>query len=154
MQFDLDLWNDLYCKLSFWPRVSYLIHAALRDRAKSSSIWQLAKPAQKKRLETLRGYLNFGLATPEFLCSLCCVLDYCISELNCSAPENLWQVLTTFVSECGWTFFCRDFCLTCDRPIQVILDERGLPHSENKAAIEFSDGFQIFAQHGVFTYSS
>ncbi|MBE9042389.1 hypothetical protein IQ235_16575 [Oscillatoriales cyanobacterium LEGE 11467] len=146
-QLDIELWHHLERRLSFQSPISTVIHQELRGKEKLSPIWKLAKPAQKKRLEGLWRFLSLAnLQKPGYLCSRCCIFDYCINELKCSVPEKPWQILTTFVAECGWTFFFYDFCFTCDRPCKLILDEQNKPHSENEAAIQFSDGFHAFAQ--------
>ncbi|WP_442948235.1 DUF6745 domain-containing protein [Nostoc sp.] len=66
--------------------------------------------------------------------------------------EDLWNTLRTYVSECGWTFFFKDFCFTCQRPHKVLLDEQNRPHAENESAIEFLDGFSVFAKNGSLAF--
>ncbi|MEH1794147.1 MULTISPECIES: DUF6745 domain-containing protein [unclassified Nostoc] len=53
---------------------------------------------------------------------------------------------------CGWTFFFQDFCFTCQRPHKVLLDEQNRPHAENESAIEFLDGFSVFAKNGMLAF--
>ncbi|MBW4622070.1 MAG: hypothetical protein KME17_22285 [Cyanosarcina radialis HA8281-LM2] len=147
-QVDMKLWHYLEKELHFWSPFSGLIDVNLKDKEKLSVIWKSAKPNQQIELEQLWRFLARGLVTADSKCSVCCLLDYCISVLHCTPEEHLWQLLKTFVADCGWTFFFQDFCLVCDRPCTIILDEEYKPHSENEAAIEFSDGFKIFAEHG------
>ncbi|WP_442946427.1 MULTISPECIES: DUF6745 domain-containing protein [unclassified Nostoc] len=66
--------------------------------------------------------------------------------------EDLWNTLRAYVSECGWTFFFQDFCFTCQRPQKVLLDEQNRPHAENESAIEFLDGFSVFAKNGTLAF--
>lgn len=147
-QIDMLLWHYLEEKLHFWSPFGNLIAMNLKDKEQASPIWKSAKPNQKERLTNLWFYLGSGLVNTDSKCSLCCLLDFCISELNCTPDEHLWQLLQSFVNNCGWTFFFQDFCFACDRPFKIILDEENRPHSENEAAIQFSDGFSIFAKHG------
>ena len=149
-QLDMELWHYLEKRLHFWSPFNNLISVNLKDKEQSSPIWKTAKPSQKEKLTYLWPYLASGLVTPDGKCSLCCKLDFCISELQCIPDEHLWQILKSFVNNCGWTFFFQDFCFACDRPYKIILDEQNRPHSENGAAIQFSDGFSIFAKHGEF----
>lgn len=148
-QLDIELWHYLDKELSFWSPLNNLIPVNLKDKEKSSPIWKSAKPNQKRRLEGLWFLLaNESLITPDGLCSLCCRLDFCISELKCIREEDIWQILTEFIDNCGWTFFYQDFCFTCERPSKIILDDKNRPHSENEAAIQYLDGFSIFVEHG------
>jgi hypothetical protein len=147
-QLEIELWQYLRNELEVHSGVNNFVPVNLKDKEKLSPIWQSAKPTQREQLEGMWGCLAWGLDIPDGECSRCCVLDYCISELGCTYDEHLWQILKTFVTECGWTFFYQDFCFACDRPIKILLDDQNRPHSENEAAIEFSDGFKIFAKHG------
>jgi hypothetical protein len=143
------VWHFINKELAFKADLSGLISENLEDSERSSLIWEIAKPRQRERLEIIwRNLAAYKSFYPGAQCSDCCILDYCISELNCIHNENLWQSLKAFVSDCGWTFFYQGFCLMCDRPIKILLDDQNRPHAENKAAIEFSDGFKIFAKHG------
>lgn len=146
-QLDINLWNYLQKQLGFWSIIHSLIPVNLRDSEKSSPIWKSAKSNQQRRLEGLWRFLASGLVAPDTECSICCVLDYCISELQCCPEDNLWHILKTFVTECGWTFFFQDFCFTCNRPFKVLVNEQGQPLCENEALIEFSDGFSVFTKH-------
>ncbi|RCJ40299.1 hypothetical protein A6769_02725 [Nostoc punctiforme NIES-2108] len=152
-QFDIELWNILHKQLTFWSPLNNLIPGSLRGTEKSSLIWN-GKPNQQREIEQFWFYLATGLASPDTQCSICGLLDFCISELGCFIAEDLWNTLRTFVSECGWTFFFQDFCFICQRPYKVLLDEQNRPHAENEAAIEFLDGFRIFAKNGTLTFDS
>ncbi|MBE8987513.1 hypothetical protein [Nostoc sp. LEGE 12450] len=153
-QFDIELWNILQKQLTFWSPLNNLIPVSLRGTEKSSLIWKSGKPNQQREIEQFWFYLAAGLASPDTQYSICGLLDFCISELGCFIAEDLWNTLRTFVSECGWTFFFQDFCFTCQRPYKVLLDEQNRPHAENEAAIEFLDGFRIFANNGTLTFDS
>ncbi|MEH2274339.1 MAG: hypothetical protein V7K40_05895 [Nostoc sp.] len=147
-QFNIELWNILHQQFTFWSPLYSLILGSLRDSEKSSLIWKSGKPNQQKEIERLWSYLATGLVSPDAECSICGLLDFCTSELGCFIEENLWNTLRTYVFECGWTFFFEDFCFTCQRPHKVLLDEQNRPHAENESAIEFLDGFSVFAKNG------
>jgi hypothetical protein len=143
------VWHYLDKELRFWSPLDNLISSNLADKEKLSPIWQSAKPNQRRRLEGMWMFLaGSGLVTPGGKCSICCILDYCISVLHCVPDEHLWHLLTEFVTDLGWTFFFQDFCFACNRPHVIFLDAQNKPHSENEAAIQFLDGFEIFAEHG------
>ena len=152
-QFDIELWNILHQQFTFWSSLNSLIPGSLRDSEKSSLIWKSGKPNQQREIERLWSYLATGLVSPDAECSICGLLDFCTSELGCFIKEDLWNTLKTYVSECGWTFFFQDFSFTCQRPHKVLLDEQNRPHAENESAIEFLDGFSIFAQNGTLAFN-
>jgi hypothetical protein len=151
-EFDIYFFDSPACvakELRFWSPLDNLISSNLADKEKLSPIWQSAKPNQRRRLEGMWMFLaGSGLVTPGGKCSICCILDYCISVLHCVTDEHLWHLLTEFMTYLGWTFFFQDFCFACNRPHIIFLDAQNKPHSENEAAIQFLDGFEIFAEHG------
>ncbi|MBN3896935.1 MAG: hypothetical protein HWQ41_17175 [Nostoc sp. NOS(2021)] len=151
-QFDIELWNILHKQLTFWSPLTSLIPGSLRDSEKSSLIWKSGKPNQQREIERFWSYLATGLVSPDTECSICGLLDFCTSELGCFIEEDLWNTLKAYVSECGWTFFFQHFCFTCQRPHKVLLDEQNRPHAENEAAIEFLDGFSVFAKNGTLVF--
>lgn len=148
-QFNIELWNILHQQFTFWSPLHSLILGSLRDSEKSSLIWKSGKPNQQREIERLWSYLATGSVSPDAECSICGLLDFCTSELGCFIEEDLWNTLRTYVFECGWTFFFEDFCFTCQRPHKVLFDEQNRPHAENEAAIEFLDGFSVFAKNGM-----
>lgn len=148
-QFDIELWNSLHKQFSFSSPLNSLIPLSLRDSEKSSLIWKSGKPNHQRQIEQFWFYLTTGWVSPDTECSICGLLDFCTSELGCFIEEDLWHTLRTYVSECGWTFLFQDFCFTCQRPYKVLLDEQNQPHAENEAAIEFLDGFSVFAKNGM-----
>jgi hypothetical protein len=148
-QLEIELWNEIGEKLYFGSPMSVIL-GGLQDSEKISPIWQSAKASQRDTLSGLWCVLAAGLSSPDTMCWTCSCLDYCINELNCSVPEELWDVLKTFVEDCGWTFLFQDFCFACDRPHTLLLDANNKIHSENAAAVQFSDGFTVFANHGEF----
>ncbi|MEM1169963.1 MAG: DUF6745 domain-containing protein [Cyanobacteria bacterium P01_H01_bin.35] len=76
-------------------------------------------------------------------------LDFCISVLNCNYNSDDWQVLESIVKHCGWIYPLRNICIICDRPRKLLLDDEYRPHAVEKPAIEFNDGYSLYAYHGV-----
>ncbi|GET38461.1 hypothetical protein MiSe_32190 [Microseira wollei NIES-4236] len=50
--------------------------------------------------------------------------------------------------ECGWIFPYENTCLVCDRPIKLSFDSEHRLHAEADLAIQFADGFSMYANHG------
>ncbi|MEM7595236.1 MAG: DUF6745 domain-containing protein [Cyanobacteria bacterium P01_A01_bin.83] len=84
--------------------------------------------------------------------SLACTaswLDFCFSALNLPYNQKKWQAFLDLVRECGWILAYNDVCFICDRPRKLLFDSNNLLHSETEAAIQFSDGFDIWVNHGT-----
>ena len=76
-------------------------------------------------------------------------IDFCISVLGCEYSQDNWLVFESVVKNCGWIYPLRNFCIICDRPRKLLLDNEYRPHAEGKPAIEFADGYTLYANHGV-----
>ena len=77
------------------------------------------------------------------------IVDFCISVLNCSHDPQQWAALQSLVTDCGWVFPLSKTCIVCDRPRQLRFDSQHRLHGEGKPAIEFRDGYEIYAYQGV-----
>jgi len=75
--------------------------------------------------------------------------DYYIAVLNCQYSRENWDLFQGIVRNCGWMFPYEKICLMCDRPRVLSFDDANRLHSEASRAIEFADGFGIYAYHGV-----
>ncbi|MBD2002677.1 MULTISPECIES: DUF6745 domain-containing protein [Cyanophyceae] len=76
-------------------------------------------------------------------------LDYFISVLGCSCHQDRWQVLQQLIKNCGWIFPFEEVCYVCDRPRVLSFDNEQRLHAEGTPAIQFADGFSVYAYHGV-----
>ena len=76
--------------------------------------------------------------------------DYCISVLNYPYNQNQWDILQGVAKNCGWIFPYQYTCIVCDRPIKLSFDEQNNLHANGKPAIEYADGFKVYAHHGVW----
>lgn len=90
-----------------------------------------------------------GCIQPEALASLGSQLDFCISVLNCVHDPKTWELFQSLVSECGWIFPFDKACVVCNRPIKLCLDSQEHLHAEGSTAIQFADGYKLYAYHGV-----
>jgi len=75
--------------------------------------------------------------------------DFALSVLkeDCDVKSKLG--LNLLVNLGGWIFAHQKACVICDRPTKMCLDDKQLPHAEGFPAIQFSDGFSVYAYHGV-----
>ena len=71
------------------------------------------------------------------------------SFLNCSHTQSYWQAFQGILSNCGLIFCTDTEVLICYRPTQLHLDNLNRLHAEGKPAMQFADGYSIYALHGV-----
>ncbi|CBN57009.1 MULTISPECIES: DUF6745 domain-containing protein [Kamptonema] len=79
----------------------------------------------------------------------CSYYDFCISILNFKYEDEKWSVVQSLVKNCGWIFPYDKICYVCDRPRILCFDSQERLHAEGSAAIQFADGFSVYAYHGV-----
>lgn len=95
------------------------------------------------------GSQNDNCIQPELWAPHGSFFDFFISVLNCEYPPTKWEALESVVRECGWIFPWRKTCFVCDRPSKLSFDNQRLLHAEAQPAIQFTDGFCLYAYHGV-----
>lgn len=75
--------------------------------------------------------------------------DYLTSIQKCTYDRSKWQILQDLVTHCGCIFPFEKICIVCDRPTVLNHDDRWRLHGEGKPAIQFADGYSLYAYHGV-----
>ncbi len=86
-------------------------------------------------------YCGFGLDAA--------LIEYVVEVLGGKIKENIWQIYQGLISNCGWILPARNVCIICHRPVKILFDNQQELHGEGEAAIEYQDGFKIYANHGV-----
>ena len=79
----------------------------------------------------------------------CCWLDICAEIFNCTVNQSVREILEPLVKECGQIYAYEKICFVCDRPRIISFDNQHRLHAEGALAIEFADGFSLYAYHGV-----
>jgi hypothetical protein len=79
----------------------------------------------------------------------CLLFDFCISVLNCTLAQSTWELYQSLVNDCGWVLAHEKTCFVCERPIKLSFDNQQRLHAEGEPAIQFVDGFSVYASHGV-----
>ncbi len=140
--------NQLYNALErqFWSsqreelasEISIKLSQQLRGQRSREIYWQ-----------TLGKQLN-NCIQPELWTGYGSFLDFCISVLNLphSYGRN-WLIFQSIVQDCGWIYPYDKVCVVCEKPITLSIDSNYRLHAEAKPAVRFSDGFSIYAYHGV-----
>lgn len=75
--------------------------------------------------------------------------DFAISALNCVHTQEKWLAFKSLVEHCGWILPYDKICIACDRPQHLCFDTENRLHAEGEPAIQFADGFSIYAYQGV-----
>ncbi len=86
---------------------------------------------------------------PEYWANNSCLLDFCITVLNCKCDLQKWDILQLLAGNCGWIFPYAKICYICDRPRILSFDNEQRLHAEAAPAIQFADGYSLYAYHGV-----
>jgi len=76
-------------------------------------------------------------------------IDFFISVLNCTPNRKNLQIFQSLIKLCGWIFPYKNTCLVSERPIKLSFDSQNHFHALGSPAIEFADGFCVYAYHGV-----
>lgn len=74
--------------------------------------------------------------------------DFFTSELDCHYEPVLYQAVEQLVISGGMFFLFEQLCLVCDRPTKISFDSKNRLHAEGETAIQFADGFSVYAHHG------
>ncbi|MDC0834382.1 hypothetical protein POG22_15435 [Geitlerinema sp. CS-897] len=77
-----------------------------------------------------------------------CMLDFCISALNIQHDRQKWKVVRESIEHCDFIFQFENVCAVCERPNRLLFDSKNHLHAEGKPALEFADGYQVYAYHG------
>jgi hypothetical protein len=77
------------------------------------------------------------------------LFDFCINELKCPHDSKQWDVYEKVLTHCGsWFLPAGRRWVICDRPSKLLFDEENNLHAEGEPAIEYSDGFALYVEHG------
>ena len=79
----------------------------------------------------------------------CIWLDFAFSVLGYPHNSKKWSALQGLVKHCGWIFAVDNLCIICERPTKILVDDNNQLHGEGEPAIEFADGFVVYAHHGT-----
>jgi len=93
--------------------------------------------------------LGYSILRPHVDASNVAMIDFCVSVLGWKCDRHKWEVLQSLVTECGWVFPFEKICIVSDRPLHLHFNELHRLHAEGKPAIQFSDGYSIYAYDNV-----
>lgn len=77
-----------------------------------------------------------------------CMLDFCISVLDIQHDPKKWKVARELMECCSFIFPFEQVCIVCDRPNILLFDPAHLLHADEGPALQFADGYHVYAAHG------
>ncbi len=98
------------------------------------------------KLFKVDGYNTFE---PKYWLAYSCLFDFCISVLNCAYLARHLQVVQDVAEHCGLIFCSESVAIICERPTKISLDNQNRLHAQAEPAIQFADGYSLYAYHGV-----
>ncbi len=109
--------------------------------------WQLEEQLQLGRRKL--PYVLDNCINPELWVNSGSMFDVCISVLNCKHDRRAWAAFQAMGQSCSWIYPFEKTCIVCDRPTQLSIDSEQRLHAEAEPAIQFADGYTLYAYHGV-----
>ena len=75
--------------------------------------------------------------------------DFFSEEFNLKEETKSLIGLNAVAKTCGWLLPYDKLCVITERPMLILRDEQGRLHSTTGKALEYNDGWGIYAHHGV-----
>lgn len=127
-----------------WRRLGYLLCAEVMHQV----IYPITGSIEKKLGHDLNREICEQLTLISGIGDVI-IFDFLISSLGCKYHcFDEWKALQAIMSYCPWIFSFQETCLICDRPTKVSFDSENRLHAEGEPAIQFADGFSVYAHHG------
>jgi hypothetical protein len=58
-------------------------------------------------------------------------------------------IMERIAEQCEWWWPCENIVVASEKPISIRWDDQRRLHAEDRPAVEYSDGYSLFAWHGV-----
>lgn len=129
-----------------------LLDSQLVKPLSSQIRYQITLPLEsqlKDSLWTRLWSLFYNFIQPEIKAYGNSWFDFCIEVLDCKHEQSQWLVSQLIAKNCGWIFPWENTCIICERPIKLSFDNQERLHAEGEPAIQFADGYSLYAYHGV-----
>lgn len=131
-------------ELRLWAQIWSQVGGQVRDKIINQIEKNWIQIGNKKRAHTLTWSAFFGQH------EAACIAWASYFHRVCGLPgiEKV-EPLARITSSCGWVWFFSDVAIITDRPCKLQRDEQNRLHCENGPALEYRDGFAIYAWHGT-----
>lgn len=136
--------------------LTYKLIFLVVDEVTSQIIWELHRKIINRLDSLIKRELHNNLTNlghciiPEDWASEGSYVDFFLSvlKLNCSY-KNEWLLFQEINKNCGIIFPFEEMVMVCDRPRILSFDNQHRLHAEGAPAIQFADGYSLYAYHGV-----
>jgi hypothetical protein len=75
--------------------------------------------------------------------------DFYINHISDRPDTEIWNILKSLCEECPYLITYEKVCIIIERPAELYLDRDLAPHAEGKAAIRYTDGYELYCHHGT-----
>jgi hypothetical protein len=89
-----------------------------------------------------------GITRPAIWSVHACMIDFCISVLKLEYDRQRWDAIQQLIQHCGFLMRFERVCVAFPRPTKMLFDENKHLHSDRESALEFPDGYSVYAHHG------
>lgn len=134
------------------PQPCYFPHSVI-NCVKDQIIADLEKTNAELEYSNVLHFTNNFIRPAEWA-AWACMFDFCISVLKCHHDKRKWQVIQQLVQNSGFLFMYENVCIAINRPSKFSYDEENLLHADEEAALQFADGYGIYANHGKSPFVS
>ena len=150
-------WEQLESMLSWIPGKSFFLRWWLKNWIQGMLMTQVYgfshPPFQALVCSALSAQENMFLQeNPPVITSelamMCMFIDFANSVLQYPVAAQKWSALQGLVKYCGWILAVDGLCVVCDRPTQIHINEKYQFHADTEPALQYSDGFALYAHHG------
>jgi hypothetical protein len=126
------------------PLVSYFPYGIIRCLED-----QLMTDIDHSTLEfTDLSYLIRALDRPVDSAIWGCMFDFCIASLKCNHDRKKWKILREWIQCSGIFLRFEKVCIVCEPPCLLSFDKNNELHADDKPALQFADGYSVYACHG------
>lgn len=94
-------------------------------------------------------YIFFQIHLEEFENTNPWFYDLHINSISSKCNLEIWNAWKSLCEECPYLIAFESTCIVVERPTELYLDREQLAHAEGKAAIKFTDNYQIYCNHGT-----
>ena len=132
------------------------VPAELRDLVFQELVPPIRQQLGQSIAEPLRLMVNNGILTGRQT-SECCYGQHDASWLsyydffrrNGTKGTERLDSMITLAQSCGWWWPYENLCILTERPLEMHRDNRGRLHNEHGMALQYGDGWGLYAWHGI-----
>jgi len=133
---------------SVWASVGESVRESVRESVWESvwaSVWASVRESVRESVGASVGASGYGQHDASW------IGFYDFFRQNCALVQQTERLvgLIELTQSAGWFWPMEKVCLVTDRPRHLARDDQGRLHFEDRAAIEYRDGWGVYSWHGV-----